>query len=221
MGCRIVLLGMPGAGKGTQAERLSARLGVPHITSGGLFREHLDKGTELGRQARAYIERGDLVPDEITVGMIAERLARPDCAPGFVLDGFPRNLAQAEALDRTLSEMGTALSVVPLIRVRPEIALARLSGRWTCRDCGAVYHTLFSPPKQEGVCDICGGKLYQRPDETPEAHQHRLEVYEEQTRPLVGYYRQLGLLAEVDGEPAVEDVEIKLWAVVREACGSK
>lgn len=219
MGCRVVLLGLPGAGKGTQAERLAAALGVPHVASGDLFREHLNKNTELGRRARAYIDRGDLVPDEITVGMVAERLARPDCADGFVLDGFPRTVAQAEALERVLDQMGTRLNIVPLIQVTEEVALARLSGRWTCRKCGAVYHTLFNPPKQPGICDLCGGELYQRSDETPVAHQRRLEVYKKQTAPLVDYYRQAGLLVEINGEQSIEDVQADLWAAVRSACG--
>ncbi|HEY74760.1 MAG TPA: adenylate kinase [Thermoflexia bacterium] len=219
MGCRVVLLGLPGAGKGTQAERLAASLGVPHVASGDLFREHLNKGTELGLQARAYIDRGDLVPDEITIGMVAERLARPDCADGFVLDGFPRTVAQAEALERVLDQMGTGLDIVPLIRVSEEVALARLAGRWTCRKCGVVYHTLFNPPKQPGVCDACGGELYQRSDETPEAHRRRLEVYKEQTAPLVDYYRQAGLLVEINGEQSIEDVQADLWSAVRSACG--
>lgn len=221
MGCRIVLLGLPGAGKGTQAERLAAALGVPHVSSGDLFREHLDKGTELGREARAYIERGDLVPDEVTIGMVAERLARPDCARGFVLDGFPRTVPQAEALDRVLSEMGARLDVVPLIRVSEEVALARLAGRWTCRRCGAVYHMLFDPPRQAGVCDGCGGELYQRPDETPQAHRRRLEVYREQTAPLIDYYRESGLLVEVDGEQSIDDVQTDLRAVIEAACSGK
>ncbi|HHS96610.1 MAG TPA: adenylate kinase [Chloroflexi bacterium] len=219
MGCRVVLLGLPGAGKGTQAERLAKALGVPHVASGDLFREHLNKNTELGQRARAYIDRGDLVPDEITIGMVAERLARPDCADGFVLDGFPRTVAQAEALERVLDRMGTRLNIVPLIQVSEEVALARLSGRWTCRKCGAVYHTLFNPPKQPGVCDVCGGELYQRSDETPEAHRRRLEVYREQTAPLVDYYRRAGLLVEINGEQSIEDVQADLWAAVRAACG--
>lgn len=219
MGCRIVLLGMPGAGKGTQAEQLSQALGFPHVASGDLFREHLDRGTELGRQARAYMERGDLVPDEVTIGMVAERIARPDCAGGFILDGFPRTVAQAEALERLLRGNGTALDMVAFIRVREEVALARLAGRWTCRNCGAVYHTLFNPPKQAGVCDACGGELYQRPDETEEAHRRRLKVYQEQTAPLVDYYRRAGLLVEIDGEQSIEDVQADLRAAVESACG--
>jgi adenylate kinase len=221
MGCGVVLLGLPGAGKGTQAERLARALGVPHVASGDLFREHMDKGTELGRQARAYVERGDLVPDEVTIGMVAERLSRADCADGFVLDGFPRTVAQAEALQRVLDRIGGVLHVVPLVRVGEEVALARLAGRWTCRDCGAVYHDLFDPPRQTGVCDACGGELYQRPDETPEAHRRRLQVYKEQTAPLVEYYRQAGLLVEVDGEQSIEDVQADLRAIVEAACGGR
>ncbi|RME34325.1 MAG: adenylate kinase [Thermoflexia bacterium] len=218
MGCRIILLGMPGAGKGTQAEQLARALGVPHVASGDLFREHLEKGTELGRQARAYMDRGDLVPDEVTIGMVAERLSRPDCASGFVLDGFPRTVPQAEALDRLLKEWGVALDVVAYIRVREEVALARLAGRWTCRQCGAVFHTLFNPPRQPGVCDRCGGELYQRSDETEEAHRRRLQVYQEQTAPLVDYYRRSGLLVEIDGEQSIEDVQTDLRAAVEVAC---
>jgi adenylate kinase len=138
-------------------------MGVPHVASGDLFRGHLDKGTELGRQARAYMERGDLVPDEVTIGMVAERISRPDCANGFIPGGFPRAVAQVEALDRLLKGNGTALDVVAFIRVREEVALACLAGRRTCRNCGAVYHILFNPPRQAGVCDACGGELYQRP----------------------------------------------------------
>lgn len=219
MGCRIVLLGMPGAGKGTQAEQLAEALGVPHIASGDLFREHLHRGTELGRLAQEYMDRGELVPDEVTIGMIAERISQPDCADGFILDGFPRTVAQAEALERLLSQKGAALDMVALIRVREEVALARLAGRWTCRNCGAVYHTLFNPPRQAGVCDVCGGELYQRSDETEEAHRRRLKVYQEQTAPLIDYYRQAGLLVEIDGEQSIDDVQADLRAVVETACG--
>jgi len=218
MGCRVVLLGVPGAGKGTQAELLVDVLCVPHIASGELFREHLDKKTELGRRAQAYIDRGDLVPDEVTIQMVAERLSRADCDSGFVLDGFPRTVAQAEALDRVLSLAGNGLSVVPLIRVGEEVALARLAGRWTCQVCGAVFHALFGPPRQVGLCDECGGSLHQRSDDRPETHRRRIQVYWEQTMPLVGYYRRSGLLVEVDGEQSVEDVHADLQAVVEKTC---
>lgn len=219
MGCRIVLLGMPGAGKGTQAEQLAQALNIPHVASGDLFREHLEKGTELGRQARAYMDRGDLVPDEVTIGMIAERISRPDCADGFILDGFPRTVAQAEALERLLSQRRERLGLVAFIKVREEVALARLAGRWTCRGCGMVYHTLFNPPRQPGVCDVCGGELYQRSDETEEAHRRRLQVYQEQTAPLVDYYRRAGLLVEINGEQSIDDVQADLRAAVEAACG--
>lgn len=214
-----MLLGVPGAGKGTQAELLAEALGAPHVASGDLFRENLNKETDLGQQARAYIERGDLVPDEITIQMVAERLSRPDCAGGFVLDGFPRTLAQAEALDEVLTRMDASLNVVPLIKVSEPVALARLGGRWTCKGCGTVYHVLFDPPKQEGVCDDCGGELYQRPDDTPETHRHRIEVYRQQTTPLIDYYREAELLIEVNGEQSIEAVQAKMRLVVRVACG--
>jgi adenylate kinase len=212
-------LGAPGAGKGTQAEMLTEWLGIPHVASGDLFRENLDKETDLGRQARIYVERGDLVPDEITIQMVAERLSRPDCTEGFLLDGFPRTLAQAKALDEVLTQMDAALNVVPLIKVSESVALARLGGRWTCRNCGTVYHVVFDPPKQKGMCDDCGGELYQRPDDTPETHRHRIEVYRKQTMPLIEYYQKAKLLIEVNGEQPIEAVQTDLQSVVRVACG--
>lgn len=215
------MLGLPGAGKGTQAKRLAEAQGVPHIASGDLFREHLDRETELGRQARAFIERGDLVPDAVTIGMVAERIARPDCAAGFVLDGFPRTAAQAQALEGVLKQLGVRLDGVLLTRVSEQVALARLAGRWTCRECATVFHVLFNPPRQAGVCDACGGSLYQRPDETEEAHRHRLTVYQQQTAPLVAYYQQAGLLKQVDGEQSIEDVQADLQAVVKTVCGGQ
>ena len=215
-----MLLGVPGAGKGTQAELLTEALELPHVASGVLFREHLSKGTELGEQARVYVDRGDLVPDEVTIRMVAERLSRADCREGFLLDGFPRTVAQAEALDQTLTQMGTELNIVPLIKVSEETALVRLGGRWTCRKCGDVYHQLFNPPQVEGVCDECGGELYQRSDDTPETHRHRIEVYSEQTMPLIDYYRQAGLLVELDGEGSIEQVQVALRMVVEQACSA-
>jgi adenylate kinase len=209
---------VPGAGKGTQAELIAETLGIPHVASGDLFRENLDKDTDLGRQARSYIERGDLVPDEITIQMVAERLSRPDCAEGFVLDGFPRTLAQAKALDVALTQMDVSLNVVPFIKVSEPVALSRLGGRWTCRGCGTVYHVLFDPPEQKGVCDECGGELYQRPDDTPETHRHRIEVYRKQTTPLIDFYRDAELLIEVNGEQSIEAVHADLQSVVRVAC---
>ncbi len=211
----LVLLGGPGAGKGTQAERLSEVLGIPQVSTGELFRENLKKETELGLLAKGYMERGELVPDEVTVGMVRERLARPDASKGAILDGFPRTIAQAEALEALLAELGHKLAVVPNIEVPEDVLLARLAGRWTCRKCGAMYHQLFSPPNEEGVCDKCGGELYQRPDDTPETQKHRIAVYLEQTAPLIDYYREKGLLVEVDGRPGIGQIQAELLGIIR------
>jgi adenylate kinase len=211
----VVLLGGPGAGKGTQAERLSQALGIPQISTGDLFRENLRNETELGLLAKETMERGELVPDEVTVGMVRERLSRSDCATGAILDGFPRTVAQAEALEDLLTEMSSELAVVPYIKVPEDVLLARLAGRWTCRACGAMYHQLFSPPQEAGVCDRCGGELYQRPDDTPETQKHRIKVYFEQTAPLIDYYRDKGLLVEVDGRPGIDEIQAALLDVIR------
>jgi adenylate kinase len=211
----VVLLGGPGAGKGTQAERLSQVLGIPQISTGDLFRENLRNETELGLLAKETMERGELVPDEVTVGMVRERLSRSDCAKGAILDGFPRTVAQAEALEDLLAAMGSELAVVPYIKVPKDVLLARLAGRWTCRACGAMYHQLFSPPQEAGVCDRCGGELYQRPDDTPETQKHRIKVYFEQTAPLIDYYREKGLLVEVDGRPGIDEIQVALLDVIR------
>jgi adenylate kinase len=211
----LVLLGGPGAGKGTQAERLSLVLGVPQISTGELFRENLRNETELGLLAKETVERGELVPDEVTVGMVRERLSRPDCAEGAILDGFPRTVAQAEALEDLLAGMGSELAMVPYIKVPEDVLLARLAGRWTCRACGAMYHQLFSPPQEAGVCDRCGGELYQRPDDAPDTQKHRIKVYFEQTAPLIDYYREKGLLVEVDGRPGIDEIQAALLDVIR------
>jgi adenylate kinase len=211
----LVLLGGPGAGKGTQAERLSQNLGIPQISTGDLFRENLKEETELGQLAQGYMERGELVPDDVTVAMVRERLSRPDAAVGAILDGFPRTVAQAEALDELLGDMGTELAAVPYIKVPQDVLLARLAGRWTCRSCGAMYHEIFNPPEQAGICDRCGGELYQRPDDTPETQRHRIRVYFEQTAPLIDHYREKGLLVEVDGRLGIEEVQAQLLEVVQ------
>ena len=211
----LVLLGGPGAGKGTQAERLSETLNIPQVSTGDLFRENLKKETELGLLAKGYMERGELVPDEVTVGMVRERLARPDAGKGAILDGFPRTIAQAEALGMLLAELGHKLAVVPNIQVPEVVLLARLAGRWTCRKCGAMYHQLFSPPQEDGVCDRCGGQLYQRPDDTPETQKHRIVVYFEQTAPLIDYYREKGLLVEVDGRPGIDQIQAELLEIIQ------
>lgn len=211
----LVLLGGPGAGKGTQAERLSQTLSIPQISTGDLFRENLKKETDLGLLAKGYMERGELVPDAVTVGMVRERLARPDCAKGAILDGFPRTVSQAEALEKLLADLGSRLAVVPSIEVPEDVLLARLAGRWTCRACGAMYHQLFSPPKVAGVCDRCGGELYQRADDTPETQKHRIQVYFEQTAPLIDFYREKGLLAEVDGRRSIDEIQAELLGIIR------
>lgn len=216
----IVLLGAPGAGKGTQATYLEEELGIPHVSSGDLFRENLREETELGKLARTYMDRGELVPDEVTIAMVKERLARPDCAEGVILDGFPRTIAQAQALDGILAEKGHKIGVVPYIKVTDEVLLARLAGRWTCRQCGAIYHQLFSPPKVAGRCDECGGELYQRADDTPETQRRRIEVYFQQTTPLIEHYRERGLLVEIDGEQPIERVRADLLAAIRADCRS-
>lgn len=213
----IVLLGPPGAGKGTQAELLAEWLKLPHVSSGDLFRSAIQNATPLGLEAKGFIDRGELVPDDVTIGLVGERLGQPDCASGVILDGFPRTVAQAEALDRVFASLGRRVDVVPYIQVAQELLLQRLAGRWTCRNCGTVYHSVFSPEKVKGVCDVCGGQLYQRADDTPETHRRRIEVYLEQTAPLADYYRACGVLAEIDGEQDVPSVQRAL----REAIESK
>lgn len=206
----VVLLGPPGAGKGTQAERLAAGLGLVHVASGDLFREALAAQTPLGRQAQQYMERGELVPDDLTVRMVLERVAQPDCQAGVVLDGFPRTVAQAEALDQALAAQGKQVDAVLLIAVSDEVVLERLTGRRICRNCQAPYHIVFNPPAKAGRCDRCGGPLYQRDDDREETVRRRLEVYQAQTAPLISYYRQRGLLREVDGSGDLEAVATRL-----------
>jgi adenylate kinase len=207
MGTVVVLLGPPGSGKGTQAKRLVEVLGTPHVSSGDLFRHHLSEGTELGKRARSYMEKGELVPDDVTVDMVIDRISRPDCEEGVILDGFPRTLTQAEALDRELERRGQRITIAPLIQVSDEEVMRRLTARRVCEDCGAVYNLIFNPPEEEGVCDVCGGGLYQREDDNPETVRHRLYTYYKETSPLVGYYFARDLLVEIDGEQTVEEVQ--------------
>ena len=216
----VVLLGSPGAGKGTQAKLLAQALGIPHVSSGDLFRDHLSRETELGVLARGFMDRGDLVPDDVTVGMVVERINRPDCENGVILDGFPRTLDQAAALEGVLQERDRQLAVVPLIQVEDEEVTRRLTARRVCRDCGAVYNLVSDPPRVEGVCDACDGELYQRDDDNPETVHNRLYTYYKETSPLIGYYFTTGLLAEVNGERAIEDVQVDLRTLV-EAAGKK
>ena len=210
----IVLIGPPASGKGTQAVMLRELLDLPHVASGDLFRENLKNETELGRQAKVYMDRGELVPDDVTIAMVMERLSRPDCAGGAILDGFPRTMAQAEALDHAVAELGHEISVVPYFAVPEEELVERVSGRRLCRVCGESYHVRFNPPQQPGVCDNDGGELYQRDDDKPETVRKRLEVYWEQTSPLIDYYRAKGILAEINGDQPIDAVAAELRTVV-------
>lgn len=210
-------MGPPGAGKGTQAERLAAALGIVHIATGDLFRAAISQGTPLGQEAKKYLDAGQLVPDEVTVGMVRERLQQDDCRPGFLLDGFPRTVPQAEALGQILEALGQSLDAVLNMDVPEEKLVARLTGRRVCRQCGANYHVEYNPPQVPGVCDRCGGELYQRSDDTEETVRRRLEVYKKQTAPLLDYYRNLGLLKEIDGDQSVEDV----FGALMQALGRK
>lgn len=203
----IVLLGPPGAGKGTQAARLAQSLGLAHVASGDLFREHLSRGTALGKLAQSYMARGELVPDDLTIRMIAERLEQPDAANGAVFDGFPRTVAQAEALDELLGQRGERVQRVVAIDVRREELVRRLTGRWLCRICQTPYHETSRPPRVPGRCDLCGGELYQRSDDTAEIVERRLSVYDEQTQPLLAWYERASVLVHVDGGHDIEAVQ--------------
>jgi len=202
----IIFLGPPGAGKGTQAKILVEKYEIPQISTGDMLREHVKNGTELGLKAKEYMEKGQLVPDEIILGMVKERLSQPDAQKGFILDGFPRTVAQAEALDKMLDEMGKKIEYVLALMVPDEELVTRLTGRRTCKKCGMMYHIKFKPPKEEGKCDACGGELYQRPDDNEETVRNRLKVYHETTAPLIDYYRKKGVLYEIDGAKTIEEI---------------
>jgi adenylate kinase len=214
---RVVLLGPPGSGKGTQASALQEKWGLAHISSGDLLRAHVREGSELGRRAKPFMDRGDLVPDELILDMMAERMAQPDAAAGFALDGFPRTVAQAEALDRRLADLGQSLEAVVYLSVPEAELLRRLSGRRVCPECNAIYHVDTMAPKEEGVCDRCGMALIQREDEREEVVRNRLRVYAQQTAPLLAYYRGRGLLHEVSGTIGVENVMAQIARLVGSA----
>jgi adenylate kinase len=211
----VVMLGAPGAGKGTQARQLSDALALPQVSSGDIFRENLKNETPLGLLARQYMDRGALVPDDVTINMVMERLGRPDCGRGAILDGFPRTLAQADALDRAMTDQGSRIGLVPLLEVSDEAVIERLAGRRVCRDCQAMYHIAFSPSSVEGKCDRCGGELYRRTDDEPDTVRNRLFVYYKQTAPLVGYYFAHGVLVSINGDRPVGEVQAELLAVIR------
>ena len=211
----LVLLGPPGVGKGTQAKILSARTGLAHISSGDLFRENIKNQTELGMLAQTYMSKGELVPDNVTIGMIRERLSRTDCGVGAILDGFPRTPAQADALEAMLEEFTGHVDAVPFISAAEDVLVERLSGRWTCRASGHIFNEKFNPPREPGVCDFDGSELYQRDDDKAETVKRRIHVYLEQTSPLIAYYREHGKLVEIDGMQSIEQVAQALESALK------
>jgi adenylate kinase len=215
------MLGAPGAGKGTQARLIAAKFDLAHISSGDLFRENIKNKTELGELAQSFISKGELVPDEVTIRMVEARLSRDDCANGAVLDGFPRTPPQAKALSDLLEGLGFSINLVPYISVPEEVLVARLSGRCTCREHGHIYHQLFNPPKQPGICDVDGSELYQREDDSAETVRNRINVYIEQTAPLIDHYRQLGLLKKINGDQPIEDVQADMLEALQSVASRK
>lgn len=211
----IVLMGPPGAGKGTQAEYIVNTVQIPHISTGDAFRLAMKEGTELGVKAKEYVDKGLLVPDEITIGIVRERLQQEDCKGGFLLDGFPRTLSQAEALDEIVADLGRKIDHVINISVNRELLLKRLTGRRICKACGATYHITFNPPARDGVCDKCGGELYQRSDDTEEKVGTRLDEYTNKTAPLLDFYSRKGVLRQIDGEKSIEEVSADIQALLR------
>ncbi|THE12118.1 adenylate kinase [Bacillus timonensis] len=202
----LVLMGLPGAGKGTQAEKIVEKYNIPHISTGDMFRAAIKDGTELGLQAKSFMDKGELVPDEVTIGIVRERLSKDDCNQGFLLDGFPRTVPQAEALEAILTDLEKKIDFVINIEVDSAILLERLTGRRICKDCGATYHLVFNPPSQEGTCDKCGGELYQRADDNAETVGTRLQVNIEQSKPLLDFYQEKGYLRNIDGQQEINKV---------------
>ena len=203
---KIIMLGAPGAGKGTQAKQIADHYSIPHISTGDIFRANIKEGTPLGKKAKEYMDKGELVPDELTCDLVVDRIAKDDCGNGFVLDGFPRTIPQAEALDAALSKTGDAMDFAIDVDVPDESIIGRMSGRRACPNCGATYHIVAIPPKQEGICDKCGEKLVQRDDDKEETVKNRLKVYHEQTQPLIDFYKGKGILKSVDGTKPMEEV---------------
>ena len=203
---KLIMLGAPGAGKGTQAKRIAAKYGIPHISTGDIFRANIKNGTELGKKAQTYMDQGLLVPDELVCDLVVDRIQQSDCEKGYVLDGFPRTIPQAEALTAALEKLGTGIDYAINVEVLDANILNRMGGRRACLGCGATYHVEFNAPKQEGICDTCGAELVLRDDDKPKTVQKRLDVYHEQTQPLIDYYTKAGKLAEVDGTKDMDDV---------------
>ncbi|WP_100404148.1 adenylate kinase [Bacillus sp. FJAT-42315] len=202
----LVLMGLPGAGKGTQAEKIVEKYNIPHISTGDMFRAAMKEGTELGLKAKSFMDQGSLVPDEVTIGIVRERLSKPDCESGFLLDGFPRTVPQAEALEGIMEELGKSINFVINVDVDKDILMARLTGRRICKDCGATYHMVFNAPAVEDKCDRCGGELYQRADDNEETVQNRLDVNLKQTQPLLDFYEQKGYLKNINGQQEIHVV---------------
>ena len=203
---KIIMLGAPGAGKGTQAKKIAEKYSIPHISTGDIFRANIKNNTELGKKAKTYMDKGELVPDELVVDLIMDRFKQPDCENGYVLDGFPRTIPQAESLTKALSERGEAVDYAVNVDVPDENIINRMSGRRACLNCGATYHIVYNPSKKEGICDTCGQQLVLRDDDKPETVKKRLSVYHDQTQPLIDYYKNEGILAEVDGTKDMEEV---------------
>jgi len=211
----IVLMGLPGAGKGTQAEKIADQFQIPHISPGDMFRNAIKEGTKMGLEAKSYMDQGLLVPDEVVIGIVQERLGKDDCKQGFLLDGFPRTVAQAEALDQLLESLNKTIDSVLYIKVDQDSLMKRLTGRRICRDCGATYHMIYNPPKTEGVCDKCGGELYQRDDDKEETVATRLEVNLQQIEPLLSYYQDKEVLENIDGNLEIDQVFDSIEKILR------
>ena len=212
----ILLMGPPGVGKGTQAEKLIDEFKIPHISTGDMFRAAVSAGTELGKEAKKYMDAGGLVPDVVTIGIVREGLSKPECANGFILDGFPRTIIQARKLADICSMYNFKIDAVINLDIPEDVLVKRLSGRRTCADCGKSYHIVYNPPKKEGVCDVCGGELTQRSDESEEAVQVRIDTYNKQTKPLIDYYTMLGELTNVDGNQSMDEVAEEIYKVLDE-----